>query len=170
MIGWLAGLIDGEGSFMIHVSTRKSCENGLYATLMFELSMSPGEWEPIVEKILRDNEIKFNLRVHNHIRCLRVDGNDNTQKLCKLLSPHSVIKKPIVDKFLEYTPRKQSNRFTGFYEDDINKLADFVDFVREFNKKRNVPYKWNGDTIREFYKTKKQNRKNVDFRSDRSNH
>lgn len=153
MIEWFAGLIDGEGCFTFAIS-KKHNSKSLQITQYFCICMSDGEWVPIVERFLIQNEIPFQLRDHLHAKEIRIKGNESVCKLCKIISPYCVVKKPIVDRFINHVQRCGRNQFTNPNIEDINRIANDVDFVRTFNRKKNIPYKWTGNMIREFYNVK----------------
>jgi hypothetical protein len=148
MIGWLAGLIDGEGCFTLDISKRSKTR--LTINFRFQIAMSAGEWEPIIERIFTENKIQYKKRTHNYLTEIDM-RRDNVIKLCKLIIQHSIIKKPIIERFLVQKPRSPRNRFTQANLEEYYQIADFVDWIREFNRKRNVPYVWDGKAILRFY-------------------
>jgi hypothetical protein len=160
-IAWFAGLIDGEGCFMFGISIRKdnrktvhniayTC-NCLGIVPHFTISMTPGDWEEPFKRILISNNIPFNYSIHHYMARIRVNGDSGVKKLCKLIYPYSVVKKPIIGMFIQYEGRHIRNQYMGKDGETIRKIATDVDFARSFNKKRNKVYKWTGDLILDFY-------------------
>jgi hypothetical protein len=150
MIEWFSGLVDGEGCFFFHIHIR--CDKRAVVILpKFSIAMSDGDWVKVVKTILIQNNIPFTIRTHLYLQELSINGVESVQKLCKLLYPYSVVKKPIIERMMNHRKRKQGNRFKPVDPKDIERLANDVDFVRAFNRKRNVPYKWDGKTIKQWY-------------------
>lgn len=147
MTGWFAGLVDGEGCFMLHVTKRGNRSVGVQP--VFAINMNDGGWVQPVSDILTTNGIPFSKRrIHETMVYIQVSGISNVKKVCKLVAPFTVIKKPLVERLTNYIGRSVSDRLN---EIDILRIADDVDFVRAFNRKKNIPYKWDGDKICEVY-------------------
>jgi hypothetical protein len=149
MIEWFAGLIDGEGCFMFHINRRGIRQVSVVP--MFTIAMTPGNWEPVVISILNDNHIAFSHRTHSYLSEITVKSIINVKPLCELILPFTVIKKPVVERMMAFTGKMQWNQYKRANDNDIKRIADDVDFVRAFNRKRNVPYIWSGDKICEIY-------------------
>jgi hypothetical protein len=112
--------------------------------------MTPGKWEEIVEYILKCKEISFYKRTHRHMSCIRLVG-DSVIKLCKIIYPISIVKKPIIRRLIDYSEYRMDKTKDRLTEKEIKKIAADVDYVRHFNRKKNIPYKWTGKKILEVY-------------------
>lgn len=148
-IGWIAGLIDGEGCFTFHI-TREG-KKQVRTVPMFTIAMSPGVWESEVTSIFDEHDIRYNTREHQHISEVTVKGITNISKLCKLICAHSIVKRDLISRFINHTNRRNSTPGYTKTETEIRMIAEDVDFVRSFNKKRNVPHVWTGDKILSVY-------------------
>ena len=130
---------------------------------MFTVGMTPGNWEPVIERIFTLNHIKYEKRIHNHLAEVRVRGSTHVRSLCDLICPYVVIKKPIVERMRNF---RGVTQWGGKYhiplnELDIIRIADDVDFVRAFNRKRNIPYVWDGNRICEIYNVQREKKARV---------
>ena len=150
MIEWFAGLIDGEGCFYFQIYVRQD-KRAITVIPKFSIAMSDGDWISPVKTILTEHQIPFSIREHRHIQELSVRGFNSVKKLCAILLPYCVVKKPALQLMLNHKQRKQGNRFVPVDPCDIDRIAKDVDFMRSFNRKRNVPYVWDGQVIRKWY-------------------
>jgi|GEM_PF-1698713 hypothetical protein len=148
-VEWLAGLVDGEGCFSIHVAERNHHGHHLSYQGRFIISMKSGHWSESAAKILRTSGVLFHQTVRNEQTSIAaVEGWKQTQKLGKLLVQHLIVKRTLVDRLLEYEPAS-NNRFPS--RKVVQCRPKLLDFVRDFNKGKNRRYKWTGSMIMRFY-------------------
>jgi hypothetical protein len=151
-IEWMAGLVDGEGCFTIDIYKSK-VKNSILFIPIFYLGMKDGPWLEKVVEILDSNKIPYYIkkgRRKGNLVELKVRSWDNVKKVCSMLLPYSVIKKPLLGKFLEFHISTH-NQHTDNTERVRNMVA-LLDFIRSFNIRKNRKYKWSSDKIKEFYK------------------
>ena len=149
-LSWFAGLIDGEGCFT--VSVRKHHKSTLKITPIFSIQMKDGSWVEEVIKILNDVDVKHYVRKRKNQIEISVKCWKNIIPLIRMLLPFSIVKKPLMKRFLTYRPKPVRNRFIPPDPKIIGELAELIDFVRNFNRGKNRPYKWTGKRILEFFK------------------
>lgn len=151
-IEWFAGLIDGEGCFSLSTSIRG---NSILIEPYFSISMKSGNWEVEVKKILESLDIKYLLRYRKGQTEYKCGNWMRVKKLCTAIVNYSIVKKGIIVKLLQYNLIPKRNRYVKISKTTIDQIADLVDFVREFNKGKNRPYKWTGDVIKQFFNNQK---------------
>jgi len=152
-LAWFAGLIDGEGCFTI--SVRKQHVSTLKITPIFSIQMKDSDWVREVVSILGESEIKYYMRKRRNQIEISIRHWKNILPFIKIIKQYSVVKKPIIEKFLKYKPKAIRNRFVSANPQTIKETALLVDFVREFNRGKNRPYKWTGDKVLEFFGIRK---------------
>ena len=150
-LAWLAGLADGEACFTLRIH-KFSHHSGLNIDPYFSLSMKTGEWVRVVSEILLKHGVKFRTRQRKGQTEIQVAGLTNTSKLITMLLPYSVVKKPLMEKLLQLKPRPRRNRFVPPDPASVREIATLVDFVREFNRRKNRPFKWTSRAILEHYR------------------
>jgi hypothetical protein len=148
-IAWLAGFIDGEGCFSLDV--RRERRSSLRFQPKFLLSAKKGSWVPIVLQILRENGIGYTHRERRGQFEITIASWIRFRRLGNLIKDYLVIKKPLLERILSY-----SNRTHKFWSNisvfnEVNEMAELVDFVRAFNKGKNRPYVWTGQKVMEYY-------------------
>jgi len=150
-VAWLSGIIDGEGCFFISIKKPKLTKT-VSIGLKFSIAMSRGKWEQKVIQIFDKYDIKHSTRVKRGLFEIAVNSNPQVKKLCDIIKDDSVVKKDIVDRFLNFQSVGYTrNQYRNHDESTIRRIADDVDFVRSFNRKRNVPYVWDGKKIMESF-------------------
>ena len=153
MLIWFAGLVDGEGCFTL--SIRKNHKSALKVSPMFLIQLKDGNWVKKVTRVLEELKIKYYTRNRKNQVEISVGYWKNVLPLVQALISHSIIKKPLMRKFLShYNPRSVRNRFVPPDPKIVKKTAELVDFVRKFNKGKNRPYKWDGEKVLEFFGVK----------------
>jgi len=152
-LSWFSGLIDGEGCFTLNII--KQHTTALKVTPVFSIQMKNGEWIKDVLKILNKLNIKHYHRERKNQTEISVKHWKNILPFIRAIKPFSVVKRPLIERFLLYNPRPIRNRFIPTNPKIIIETANFVDFVREFNRGKNRPYKWSRDTILNFFGKKK---------------
>lgn len=149
---WLAGLCDGEGCFTASI---KAGEKRIQPA--FYLGMSDGPWVERVVKIIRDDlgvpcHVKY--KPKKRVVSVCIGSKRGVQTLCTALQPYSIVKRGIIDAMLAYKGFPRVNQHCYYVEDYIAAIiaaADFIDYIRMFNRKRNIPYYWTGDRIMEMH-------------------
>jgi len=141
MLKYIAGLIDGEGCFSL------SCEmqrGKVKVTPFSSISMKKGSWSSIFIVTLEEHGVKTTTRNRKGQTEVKVKGWKQVKHLIALLVNICLVKKPLMEKLLEYEPRKRKNRHMPLDLDELKRTAELIDFVRAFNKGKNRPYKWTG--------------------------
>ena len=150
-ISWLSGLIDGEGSFVLGISKQKTLRTPRIE-LKFVITMSRGEWEQKATRIFDLCGIKYSTDIRGTLFRIWVNGTPQVKKLCALIKNSSVVKKAIIERFLDFqSVGYKRNQYCNHDKATIQRIAGDIDFVRKFNRKRNAPYKWDGKRIMEAF-------------------
>ncbi len=145
---WLAGVIDGEGCFTLSIAY--SDKYRLRVTPWFSIGMNDdGTWIHRISHLLNTMGIPHQVKdkKHNSVKEVVVTGSSNVRAVCDCILPYSVVKRELVEKMIHYkgmSSRNQYNRDDPVRRVEAQEVADFIDFIRVFNRKRNVPYKWTG--------------------------
>ena len=72
--------------------------------------------------------------------------------MISILLPYLVVKKPLAERLAAFPIAPSRNRFTWIEDSYLDAICNLVDHVREFNKGKNRRHKWDGNTIRNFFK------------------
>lgn len=152
-LAWFAGLIDGEGCFTLNI--RKQHTAALKVTPVFSIQMKNGKWLKNVLEILKKLNIKYYYRERKNQAEISVKHWKNILPFIRAIKSFSVVKRPLIEQFLLYKPKPIRNRFISTNPKIIRETANFVDFVREFNRGKNRPYKWSGNKVLNFFEEKK---------------
>ncbi len=166
-LSWLAGIVDGEGSYSFQFtkskSERKFVSSRICFVPQFSLGMIQGkEWEQKLKKIFKKYNIKFGMYSDKrknykgkHIVLYTVQRWSNVVKLSKLLYPYLTVKKNHAKLFIDFEgkrPKLIKRAFDGkTFKREIDwksayKLINLVEKIRELNgKKQNV--KWTKNKI-----------------------
>jgi len=160
-LAWLAGLIDGEGclTFEIHkIYLRRGPFPKI--NLAFYLAVSPGLWQNKVTAIFIEYGIAYHqwINQRNKIVRISVTSTKSVKILCNLIKDYSVIKKELVQRFLNYEGIGSGRRGT---ESKVKQIAEDLDYVRSFNRKKNIPYIWDGRKIMESFGFQKNSEQTV---------
>lgn len=173
---WLAGIMDGEGSYSFIFgnppSGRKFVSGRLNWTPQMIFGLLENEaFQLKVERIFATYGIKFGKyyeppRVGKERHSPRgiwhytIQRWENIIKLSKLLLPHLTVKRPHAELFLKsyaHRPRllTRGHDEKGFFRkvewDNLEKLIELVESVRALNgNKQNV--KWTAERIRQVYR------------------
>lgn len=149
-VSWFAGLVDGEGCFTVSIS--KQHKHSLKLGLRFEISMKQGSWSLAAGALLQGYGIPFHTRVRKNQFQITVSGNEAVKLLIGILLPHLVVKKPLAQRLRGFPRAPRRNRFTKIDMRYVDAISATIDYVRRFNKGKNRRYKWDGNTIRAFYR------------------
>jgi len=114
--------------------------------------MKQGEWANHVSQILATHVISFHFRTRRNQFEIIVSSGLAVKKLIGILLPYLVVKKPLAEKLAAFLKAPSRNRFTWIDGSYLDAICNFVDYVREFNKGKNRRHKWDGNTIRNFFK------------------
>lgn len=163
-LAWLAGILDGEGSFYIGCKKDRRGENKLQIEPVIRISILPSEWIEKAESILKTHQIPFrSFAVRDerpeHIKNpifhrIEISAKNGVEKLSRLVLPFMTIKRPQAELF---SSLPSGNRIDRRYEKiygvkwgNIKRWVDFIAKSRELNARFN--FKWGSDEIMEFYR------------------
>lgn len=168
-ISWLAGLIDGEGSFTVMVHKDRTRKRFLHVKPIITISMytGTGKWVKRTASIFKIIGIKPSCITRkadyrsNHVfndsyTIFSVQGKANIRKLSKVLHPYLTIKKPHAKLFSTWPEKRlifvvtQTGRLIK-YQKNINEVVSYLRQSRELNRKFR-PSKWTADMVAEYYK------------------
>ncbi len=114
--------------------------------------MKEGSWVVVVSEVLETNSIPFHIRKRKNQAELVVSSGIAVKKLIGIVLPYLVVKKPLAERLLNFPLAPSRNRFTWIEDSYLDDICELVDFVRQFNKGKNRRHKWDGNTIRAFFK------------------
>jgi len=167
-IGWLAGFIDGEGSFSFGFncspSGRKVVHNRVCFVPQLGISNIKGEeWQAKLHRIYEALGVKHafweghntNYRGKPLVNC-SVQRWTNIVKVCEAVEPYLTVKKKHAQAFIAFGPERPklisrafnaNKKFQRVVDwDTANRLLDLVDLIRGMNgKKQNV--RWTRELI-----------------------
>jgi len=115
-------------------------------SLIFSISMKSGDWQVVAEELLRANQIPLHARNRKNQHEINITGRSSVKKLIELPMTNLVVKGPIARELEHFPSAHPRNRFSS-----VNAVCEKVDFVRNFNKGKNRPRKWDGRAIRLYY-------------------
>lgn len=110
--------------------------------------MSPGQgaWILKTTQILEELGVPFHIKIKKktNVYEICVASNKSVKKICEAIYPYTMVKKELVKRFIDYPGLPRGNQYAPTRDREIRQLADLIDFVRKFNRKKNIPYKWDG--------------------------
>ncbi len=135
-LAWLAGFMDGEGSFML-MRTKRTKKRNLYVWACITIPSTDRFVLEEVEKILKFSiNVKSSLITERRRRpnckqvyVLRISNIRNTYHLCRVLVPFLVLKKERAGLMLEYLTSRLSRGGTLYRP--VKKFGNFPYSERE---------------------------------------
>ncbi len=142
---WLAGFIDGEGSFILQVSKERRWKNGTFGIRLRPKVTIANTHKPTMDFIaglLKQLNIgcQFNIvkrkiynPKHHQGYTISINGHKRSLKLIKLLLPYLVTKweqAKLVEQFIEWRLTLPKDAWTGGYAE---KAKEYVIKLRELN-------------------------------------
>jgi hypothetical protein len=114
--------------------------------------MRKGDWAGEVAKILREHLIPFHIRERKNQFEITVSSGVAVKRLIGFLLPYLVVKKPLARRLQRFPKASARNRFTWVDGSYLNDICSLVDYVRWFNRGKNRRHRWDGESIRAFYR------------------
>jgi len=158
---WLAGLIDGEGSFTVSIGPDKYSGLGIRPRFVLGIKADSSGWEKRVEKVLKKYEISYSLQIkrkHNSrwsdLYRIFIYRQEAVEKFSKLFYPYLTIKKRQAKLFSSLPKGRRTLRGCHHVPKiDWLKVGEFIEFIdksRHLNERLGLA-KWTSLSIRVFY-------------------
>lgn len=144
-VEWLAGFVDGEGSFILQVSKERRWKNGTYGIRLRPRITIPNMHKPTMDFIaglLEEWSIGNQFTVvsrkaqnpkHSQGYVISVNGHKRSLKLLKLLLPYLVTRweqAKLLEEFIEWRLTLPKDAWTGGHAE---KAKEYIDRLRTLN-------------------------------------
>ena len=132
-----------------HFNSTQACAAHCPSVLHFHEASA---WADHVSQILESHRIPFHIRTRKNQFEITVSSGVAVKRLIAILLPYLVVKKPLAEKLAAFPEAPARNRFTWIDGSYLDAICNLVDYVREYNRGKNRRHKWDGSTIRNFFK------------------